>query len=499
MHGRYSFSSTQSSAWFLPPKKATPMPYKDLRAFLKKLEESGKLHRIGKPVDKDWEIAAVCRVAFERIPESRRPALLFERVTGSAMPVVAGALGASRSVYCLALECDNHGVHRKWSEAELHPIPPQRIAQGPVQENVFIGDQADLYRLPIPTWTVGRDPAPYITSGCVITVDPESGIRNVGTYRIQLKGPRKLGLFINYLQGGREHVEKNNRMGRPTPVAIVIGSDPVIGLVSATRLPQDTDELAVAGRLRGDPVEVVHCKTVDLEIPATAEIAIEGMIQANELESEGPFGEYTGYMGPKAMSYIVDVQCITHRDQAIFQAFISQMPPSESSCIRSMGREATLHKHLVEDLHLPVRDVHLMESSGAAAYLVIALKKSHPAQPRTAMCGAWSFAPQFGKFTVVVDEDIDIRDPSAVNWALSFRVQPEQDVVIMPGMAAVQLDPSQAPVEIGQEDPSRRTSSKIGIDATRKHLFPAVAVPPQEHLELVRKNWQGYGFQEGSL
>ncbi len=470
------------------------MPYHDLRAYLARLEVAGKLHRIVQPVDKDWEIAAVSKVVFEKIPEVERPALFFEQVRGFDVPVVTGALGASRAIYCLALECEPDGVQKKWAEAQLHPIAPEKVASGPVQEKVWLQDQADLTRLPIPIWTVGQDPAPYITSGYVTTANPESGIRNVGTYRVQLKGPRKLGLFINYLQGGRVHVEKNNKLNRPTPVAIVIGADPVIGLVSVSRLPQDMDELAVAGALRGEAVDVVRCRTVDLQVPATSEIVIEGTIRANEVESEGPFGEYTGYMGPKAMSYVVDVSAITHRERPIFQAFISQMPPSESSCIRSIGREATLQKHLTEALGLPVRDVHLLEAGGGAAWLVIALKKNHPAQPRTAMCGAWSYAPQFGKITVVVDDDIDIRDINSVLWAVSFRMQPEKDVVVMPGMAAVQLDPSQAPAAVPQEDISRRISSKLGIDATLKHAFPPVAVPPKEHLDLVRKNWQSYGF-----
>ena len=469
------------------------MPYSDLRDFLKKLESSGKLHRIAKPVDKDWEIAAVAKIAFESIPEPRRPALMFEHVKGFDMPLVLGVLGGSRAIYCLALECELKDLHKKWGDAERQPIAPVRVTQGAVQEKIFRGSEVNLLKLPIPTWTVGQDPSPYITSGYVITHDPDSGIRNVGVYRIQLKGANKLGLFINYLQGGREHVEKNLKRGRPTPVAIVIGAEPVIGLVSVTRLPQDVDEFAVAGALRGAPVELVRCVTSELEVPAAAEIVVEGMIAA-ELEEEGPFGEYTGYMGPKSMSYKVDVQCVTQRDKAIFQEVSSQMAPSESSCIRSIGRESALQKHLIEDLGLPVRDVHLFEAGGAAAYLVISMKKSHPAQPRTAMFGAWSFAPQFGKFTVVVDDDIDIRDPNLVNWALSFRVQPEKDAFILPGTAAVQLDPSQAREDVLQQDPTRRVSSKIGIDATRKHAYPAVAVPPPEHLERVRNNWSSYGF-----
>lgn len=472
------------------------MPYADLREFLRKLEACGKLHRIREPVDKDWEIAAVSRIAFQSIPEPRRPALVFENVKGFDSPVVLGVNGASRSIYCLALECELAEVHRKWTEAELRPIPPVLVDKGPVQENIFKGESCDITRLPIPTWTVGQDPAPYITAGCVVTRDPDSGIRNVGTYRVQIKGPRKLGLFINYLQGGREHVEKNNRAGRPTPVAIVMGTEPVTGLVSVSRVQADLDELAVAGRLRGEAVEVVRCQTVDLEVPAAAEVVIEGIIRANELEDEGPFGEYTGFMGPASLSYVVDVSCITHRNRPIVQAFLSQMPPSESSCIRGIGREATLMKHLKEDLRLPVRDVHLMEHGGAAAYLVVSIRKTHPAQPRTVMFAAWAYAPQFGKFTVVVDDDIDVRDPDEVNWALSFRVQPESDAFIVSGTAAVQLDPSQAAAAVRQEESTRRVSSKIGIDATRKHQFPPLALPPREHLERVRRDWKKYGFAE---
>ncbi len=152
------------------------MPYEDLREFLSKLEASGKLHRITRPVDKDWEISAVSRVVFETIPQARRPAIFFEKVQGFEIPVVAGVLGASRSIYCLALECDISDVHKKWGHAELHPIPPIRASTGSAQENVFRNEEVDLYRLPIPTWSVGQDPAPYITSACLVTVDPETGV-----------------------------------------------------------------------------------------------------------------------------------------------------------------------------------------------------------------------------------------------------------------------------------------------------------------------------------
>ena len=472
------------------------MPYSDLREFLTKLEAAGKLHRITQPVDKDWEISAVASVVFQSIPDHKRPAVLFENVKGFDIPIVLGVNGASRAVYCLSLECDIDGVQKKWSDAELHPIAPVLVPKGPVQENILKGEDADITRFPTPIWTVGADPAPFLTAGCVVTRDPETGVRNVGTYRVQIKGPRKLGLFISFLQGGRDHVEKNNKAGKPTPVAIVMGTDPVIGLVSVSRIRRDLDEMAVAGRLRGEAVQLVRCQTVDLEVPATAEIVIEGLVRANELELEGPFGDYTGYVSPETMAYVIDVTCITHRNKPIVQAFLSQMPPSESSLVRSIGRESTLFKHLKEDLLLPVCDLHLMESSGGAAYLVISIKKTHPVQPRSAMFAAWAHSPQFGKFTIVVDDDVDVRDPNMVNWALSFRVQPEKDTFVVSGTQPVSLDPSLAPAGSPPERYTQGVSSKLGIDATRKHQFPPIAMPPKEHLAGIRQDWKKYGFQD---
>lgn len=468
------------------------MPYRDLREYLQALKQAGKLKVIDVPVDKDWEIAAVGRVAFQSIPEERRPALMFTNVKGHSIPVVFGVLGGSRAIYALALQTDIRQVHEKWRQAQTHPIAPVEVAEGPCQEVVLEGEDVDLYQLPIPTWTVGEDPAPYLTSPFVITRDPETGIQNMGTYRCMLKGPNKLGVWVNFVQHARRHVELYNQRGEPTPVAVVLGTDPAVGLASVSRMAYGLDELAAAGGLRGEPVEVVRCLTHDLLVPATAEIVLEGYFRPNELEEEGPFGEYTGYMGPRAMSYVMDVTRITHRTNPIYQAFLSQMPPSESSCIRSIGREAAIYKHLVGDLRLPVKDVHLLEAGGAAAYLAISMKKEYEGQVRQVMLAAWSVDPTLGKFLVVVDDDIDVRDPFMLNWALSFRVQPHRDVFIIEDLPAVRLDPSQAAEEVPQLDPSRRISSKMGIDATKKHKFPPVALPPREHLERVRANWDYY-------
>ncbi|GEO25032.1 carboxylase [Alicyclobacillus acidoterrestris] len=468
------------------------MGYRDLREYLDALKRIGKLKVIDREVDKDWEISAVGRVAFQSIPEVERPALMFTNVKGHDVPVVFGILGGSRSIYAKALDTEFENVQQKWSHAQNNPIPPRVVATGPCKENILVGDDIDIFKFPVPTWTVGEDPAPYLTSPFVFTRDPDTGVQNVGTYRVMLKEKNKLGVWVNFVQHARKHVEKYNERNERTPVAIVLGTDPSIGICSVSRMIYGLDELSVAGGLRGEAVDVVKCETHDLLVPATAEIVIEGFFRPNFLEEEGPFGEYPGYMGPKAMSYVMDITCITHRNKPIYQAFLSQMPPSESSMIRSIGREAGIYKHLVSDLRLPVKDVHLLEAGGAAAYLAISMKKEYEGQVRQVMLAAWSVDPTLGKFCVVVDDDIDIRDQFMLNWAMSWRVQPHKDVFIIEDLPAVRLDPSQAADDVPQLDPSRRVSSKMGIDATRKHKFPPIALPPKDHLEHVRAHWDEY-------
>ncbi|OGA41934.1 MAG: hypothetical protein A3G26_00115 [Betaproteobacteria bacterium RIFCSPLOWO2_12_FULL_65_110] len=470
------------------------MPYSDLRSFLTVLEGKGWLKRITKKVNKDWEIAAVARVVFQDIPEKDRPALLFENVEGFDIPVVVGVLGGSRSIYCQVMETTPLLLMQKWKAAISKPIPPVVVELGLCQENILLGEKADLLKFPVPIWTAGQDPGPYITSPYVITKDPHTNARNVGTYRAQIKGARKLAMWVNFLQGGRLNIEAWWALRQDAPVAIVIGCDPTVGVASVSKPPQGLDELAVAGGLRGEALPVVRCRTVDLEVPASAEIVIEGLIRVDHLEQEGPFGEYSGYMGPVAMSYVVDVTCITHRNKPVFQAFLSQMPPSESSLIRGLGWEGALWKHLVEDLRMPIKDIHLLESTGSAGILVISMEKKHDTQPREAILASWACQPYLGKYSVVVDEDIDIRDLNQVAWALAWRSQPGKDLFVMDNMQAIQLDPSQAPAEVSQMDPARRHSAKVGIDATKKHNFPPVALPPQQHLEFVRAHWHEYGF-----
>ena len=473
------------------------MAYADLREYLSVLEKKGKLKRVKKQVDKDWELAAVCRQLFHKIAPEKRPALLFENVKGFSIPVAAGVLGASKQIYALGLETDSvEGINRKWDEALGNPIPPRMVKTGPCKENVLHGDQVNISKLPVPVWTVGEDPGPFFTSPYVITKDPETGNRNVGTYRMQVKGPNKTGFLIGVRQDAAWHIRRNNELNKPTPVAVVIGADPSIGYVSVSKMSDALDEFAVAGALRGEPVDLVPCETVPLEVPATAEIVLEGEIPANTLEPEGPFGEYTGYMGPAGDQPFFKIKCMTFRNNPIYQAFISQMPPSESSCIRGVGREWPLFKHLKHVLRLPIKDLRLKEAGGSGAYCVVSLNKQFEGQVRQLMYGIWSMRTGFGKITVVVDDDIDVWDDFAVDWALSWRVRPDRDVYIERDVQAVGLDPSQAPPSVPQHASIRQVTSRIAIDATRKHEYPAVSLPPKEHLDLVASRWKEYGIED---
>ncbi|MDP2646155.1 MAG: UbiD family decarboxylase [Desulfobacterales bacterium] len=463
------------------------MAFQDLREYLAVLDRTGKLKRIRKEVDKDWEIAAVARSVFQRFAEADRPGLVFEKVKGYDIPVAVGVLGASRQIYAAALETTPGQVLDKWYHAQKNPIAPVSVPRGPCKENIVSGAQVDVLKFPIPVWTAGSDLSPYITAPQVCTRDPETGVRNVGTYRTQVHAKDRLGINCGAIHHLARHVAKNEAQGRPTAVAIVIGTDPAVAITSVTSMAEELDEFAVAGALRGQPVELVRCETCDLEVPATAEIVIEGQMLPGERAPEGPFGEYPGYVSSRSPKFVVHVKCITYRNNPVYQAFLSQMPPSESTIIRGIGHEAPLYQAL-KDRHLPVKDVHFTVGGSGAGWLFISLKKHRPEQVQEVVAAAWETLKPMGKFTVVFDDDIDIFDPVNTQWAMTFRVQPQRDIKIVPNTPILPHDPS------GLALPDTMKPSKVIIDATMKHEFPALALPPQEHLDLVAGRWAEYGF-----
>jgi 4-hydroxy-3-polyprenylbenzoate decarboxylase len=471
------------------------MAYKDLREYLDMLTKRGMMKWVEKEVDKDWEITCVARMVFQQPPE-KRYALGFRRVRGHSSPVVLGTTAASRKVYAAALEIEPgvEAIVRKWERALSAPVEAELVSKGVCQEVVKEGKDAELGWFPIPTWTPKKDPAPYITAPCMITKDPETGVRNVGIYRMQVKGPNRTGVLWDLpSQHGAIHFAKYEASGRSMPVAVVVGVDPCILMAAAAKVPLQVDELAVAGALRGEPVPLVKCRTIDIEVPATAEIVLEGEIIPGETEIEGPFGEYTGYMGGPYDLPLFHITCITHRREPIYQALHSQMPPSESSLLRQIPEEANIYKHLVQQLKIPgIVDIHLPEAGGSYAILWIRMKTMYPGHAQQVLSAAWTHHPAFAKWVVVTDEDVDIRDPFVREWVLSWRVEPKNDVHIMSDTSSLLLDPSAAPPDVPLWD--RPLSSKVLVNATKKWEYPAVALPPDEYMERVEKSWEEYGL-----
>ncbi|MDP2736032.1 MAG: UbiD family decarboxylase, partial [bacterium] len=295
------------------------------------------------------------------------------------------------------------------------------------------------------------------------------------------------------------HWKKAKALGRPfLEAAIVIGGPPCIGLVSVSKLPYELSEYDVAGGIAGAPIPLVKCQTVDLEVPAAAEFVLEGIMPTDFVEEEGAFGEYTGYMGLRTSSPCFKINCITRRKKPIYHAFISQFPPSESSTLKRIAQESYLYKFLKHDCNIPgILEVALHEPSGTNAVLIIRLKKVNPNQPWQALNTA-AGCPEVGKIIIVVDEDIDPKDPDTVLWAMSYRMQPHLDTRVSPGKI-LGLDPSAFPPDSFSSGdfvvlPPRIDTSMLLIDATRKWDYPPIALPKKEYMEHAMDMWKELGL-----
>jgi UbiD family decarboxylase len=480
--------------------------YKDVREHLNALDERGKLVRVKKQINKDTQLMPLVRWQFRGLQEHQRKAFLFENVIDVRgkrydMPVAVGTLAASTEIYGIGLNCAPDQIHERWTLAQMHPIAPVQINSGPAQEIVWQG--ADLLNghgldmLPVPISTPGFDNAPYLTSANWVTRDPDTGIYNIGNYRSQIKAPdRNGGLFLGQHMG--THWQKCKAKGIPLQAAIVIGVIPAIAYAATSKLPYDFDEYRLAGGLAGEPIEVIKCKTVDLLVPATAEIVIEGKISTEWIEPEGPFGEYPGYMGQRGISPYMDVTCITQRRDAIYAALMSQFPPSESSKIKHTGTEKIIYKFLRFDSgNTAVMDVAIHDevSGSGQAYCVIKMKKTGDADVWRALNASAGFVGSYAKICIAVDEDIDIWDPAMINWAICFNVRPDQDVSIAQGKSPG-LDPSAYPPGVPTHVSRVASTSALLINATRPWAYPPVSLPRKEFMENAKEIWEELGLPE---
>ena len=449
------------------------MAYRDLRDFIRKLEQAGELKRISAEVDPVLEITEIT----DRVTKAGGPALLFEHPKGSRMPLLINMLGSERRIN-LALEVEKlsdvadrinsylalqspQGLMDKLKMlpklAEIGAFFPKTVKSGPCKE-VIRKDNFSLHEFPVlKCWPL--DGGRFITWPLVITKNPETGKRNVGLYRMQVEGERETGMHWQTQKHGAEHFRRARAMNREgkIEVAVAIGSDPVTCIAGALPIPPDLDEMMFAGFLRREPVEMVPCETLDLEVPANAEIVLEGTVDLNEFRTEGPFGDHTGFYSLEGDYPVFRVHCITQRKDPIYLTTIVGPPPQEDFFIG----------HAIERIFLPVMKMQYPEIADVAMpaegifhnLMIISIRKSYPGHARKIMNAIWSLGQaMFTKVIVVVDHDVDVHNYSEVVWKALCAIDPERDVQFTLGPVDT-LDHAARTQDFG---------SKMGIDATRK-------------------------------
>ncbi len=476
-------------------------PRLDFQDHLADLEAAGLIERIDQPINKDTELHPLVRWQFVGgVPEEKRRAFLFTNVTDAKgrkydIPVVVGALAASPEIYAIGMGRKVEEIGDAWMQAIAHPIPPCRVTSASSQEVVITGDDlkapGGLAALPVPVSTPGFDSAPYLTATLCITRDPESGIQNMGTYRAALKAADRLVVRMVAKEatgaGGFRHWLKYRDRGERMPIAIVIGSAPIVVFTGPQKLAIDLDELAVAGGAMGEPIRIVKAKTVDLDVPADAEIVIEGVIDPQILEPEAPFAESNGYVALEAFNMPMQVTAITRKRKPVFCSIISQVTPSESSVIKKVAYEPLFLAYLRDQLAIKGVMRVAMHERLTNLRPVIFVQIAH-GTPRTevwrALHGASSLMSNCGKIVVAVSDDIDPASVDAVLWSLAYRSNPIEDVHIVPNRGAVQ----------GAQYGPEQSDSSMLIDATRKRPMPPLALPTREHMEHTRELWERLGL-----
>src|SRR4051794_25154996 len=472
---------------------------RDLREWIALLEREGELVRVSAEVDPDLEVTEI----VDRTVKAGGPALLFERPRGASHPLLINQFGTERRM-CLAFGVDrlDDVAARLADVLEMQPPEglaakvrglktlksiadsrPRTVRRGACQEIVLQGDDVDLGRLPVQTCWPG-DAAPFITLPAVITHDPRDGRRNVGMYRMQVLGPRSTAMHWQLHKDGRaDHLFSEGRM----EVAVALGLDPITAYSASAPLPKHIDELMVAGFLRGEPVELVKGVSVDVEVPAHAEIVLEGFIDKDDLTDEGPFGDHTGFYTPVERFPIFHVTALTMRRDAVYPSIVVGKPPQEDAWLGKATERIFLPAVRmtvpeIVDYDLPV--------AGAFHNLcIVSIKKAFPGHARKVMNAIWGLGMlSLTKGVVVVDEHVNVHDYAEVMFYVGANVDPKRDIVIGEGP----LD------HLDHAPPLQFFGGKIGIDATAKgpeegaREWPPEIVMAPAVKELVDRRWDDY-------
>jgi 4-hydroxy-3-polyprenylbenzoate decarboxylase len=465
---------------------------KSMRDFIEVCEKDEQIHRIKAEVDWNLELSHIAKLNEEK----SGPALLFENVKGYKTPVITSVCTTTdRLAIIMGMPKGTTLVDlmRRWVEVGANRVPPKWVDKAPCKENIWKGKDIDLFKFPVPKW-YPLDGGRFIgTAHFIISKDPDSGWVNLGTYRSQLLEKDKIG--TQFIKGKHADImlKKYQALGKPMPVASVIGCDPLLFVLGAARLSAFVSEYDVAGSIRGEPIEVVKGETVDLPIPAHAEIVIEGEVDANKFLPEGPFGEYTGYysgVGTDPRNFI-DVKCVTFRNNPILWGTTVGRAVTDTHMTMALSYGATLWQQLV-DMKIPgIRSVYCPPEGSGRFLAVISMKQMYPGHADQVLTAAISTEMgAYGlKTVIVVDEDIDAWDIPRVLYALSFRFQPNRSQVIKRGRSTP-LDPS-LPID------ARDITGRLLLDATIPYDWKEKPIPIKLDPEMVKRveaRWSELGF-----
>ena len=445
--------------------------FQDLRGFLEVLEREEQLLRVHREVDTRFEVAAGIR----KSSDTGDPALLFDNVKGHPGWRVLGALFATRRLVAMGLGVTEDKLLERYLTLEDQRIPSEVTATGPVKEVRWTGGDVDLDRLPIAVHSE-KDCGAYVTIGIQIGKDPDTRVPNVSIHRMLRLGKDRLSLWAppdHHL--GRMILKAEDR-GEGLEVATAIGVDPAVIIGSQARVPYGVDEFAVSGGLRGAPVQLTPCETIDVEAPAHAEVVIEGVTIPGERVSDGPYGEYPGTYSESKQAPVLRVTAITMRQDPIYQTCLTGMPVTENHTLIECANAALVYR-TVAAVTPEVKDVSVTAGGTFRHHAVVSMRKRHEAEARNVILALLATGAGF-KRVVVVDEDIDVHDPVDVEWAMNTRVQPDRDVVIVPNLACSTLDPSA---------PAPRTTAGWGVDATMplrdNEYYRKVRVPGTDQVD----------------
>jgi len=448
-----------------------------MRGLVAKLEAAGELHRVRRRVDPRFEIAAVLSLRRDG------PAQLFERVGDSAMPVL-GNLHNSRQRLADGLGIARGDLHASCLAAVREPIAPVIVERGPVQDIDHVAG-LDLARLlPVPTW-FEREGGPYITAGVIVAKDPETGRRNVAIARLRLEGDARLmaGIALNH------HLyrlaEKAKARGRPLEIAVAIGNHTAVLLASQMYIDFGDDEFAIAGGFLHEPLRLIKCKTVDLEVPAEAEIVLEGLLRPNVLIEEGPVSEFPGFYVRYGPGLGAEITCVTHRTDAIYQAILPGFAP-EHCLLGAVGIEAVVSFALHRVIPA-ARRVFVTDGGMGRLHAIVAMHRPQLGEGKRAVLLAMGQVNLL-KLVIVVEDDIDPEDWRQVEWSLAARFRGDEDLIVIPGVKADRCDPVHEDLTITKIGMIAATRPGDGAADSRSEFVR----PPLEILERVRGELDQY-------